>query len=135
MAGTQTLDATHVNTIPEGLYLAEVVHVTFEPVGYDGRPYLELTFRIVEGPHAGRQLTRMLDPVSPNSLARTVYRLEITKLCRAANVAPPRNWTDPNSYGALYGAPLFISVRRVTYTDTTGAYVTINQVVDYTRKK
>ena len=120
--------------VSAGNYLAEIVSAEFVPMGHDERPYLELTFRIIEGPHAGRCLSRLLDPNSPNRVAKAVYRMEVTKICKAVNIPSPQNWDNPDSYTALCGRSLVISVHCITYTAPTGENVTINQVVGYAKK-
>ena len=120
--------------IPSGNYLACIRDVRFVSVGHDKYWYLEIVFGIIKGVREKWRLSRLLDPNSPNRLARVVYRIEITKICRAINVPPPTNWGDSTSYLILLSGVLVISVRCVTYTDPTGEKVTFNQVVDYLKR-
>jgi len=130
MTNLNALDA-NTEPLPAGTYAAEVVKTELTPVGYESREYLEITFEIIEGPYAGRRLSRLFDPVSPHRLARSVYRAEIIKICQAVDAPAPQNWADPSSYIALHNVPLVITVSCEIYPD---AGITMNRVIAYAKK-
>jgi len=129
--GRYRAEVVRASFVPAGPYLAAIVGADFVPTGPNDEQYVELTFRIIEGLYAGRELTGLFDPNSSNKLTRTVYRGEIAKICRAIGVPTLKNWGSPEYYAALFGTPLIIVVRCVTYTDITEEPIIVNQIIDY----
>ena len=114
--------------LPEGDYLAKIINANFVPTRPNGGDeFLEIEFKIVAGPYAGKILAQLHDPISRYAMERKIFRQEITRICQAAGIPRPSNWEDRYAYRVLCGAILVISVIRATYGDD----ITVNHVIGY----
>ncbi len=118
MADLSGFDASQVEPavgfepIPAGKYLAVITQSEMKPTKAGTGRYLELTFTIVEGPYADRQLWARLNLEHPNELAVKIARAELSAICRAVGVLQPRDSVE------LHNLPLVVKVRCKKRSDT-----------------
>ena len=117
MANLQGFDATQVPEtvgfypLPPGQYVAIIVASELKPTRSGTGKYLELTFQLVEGPHAGRRLWQRLNLHNPNQLTVQIARAELAAICRAVDVLRPNDSTE------LHNRRLVITVRQKVGVD------------------
>jgi len=102
---SQVEPAVGFEPIPAGKYLAMITASEMKPNKAGTGRYLELTFTIVEGEYANRQLWARLNLEHPNELAVKIARAELSAICRAVGVLQPRDSVE------LHNLPLLIHVR------------------------
>ena len=74
--------------------------------------YMQFTFEVIEGPHAGRKLWSRLNLNNPSAQAVQIARAELSALCRAVGVLTPQD-TDE-----LHNIPLDVKVSLRIRQDT-----------------
>ncbi len=101
---SQVEPAVGFEPIPAGKYLAMITASEMKPNKAGTGRYLELTFTIVEGEYANRQLWARLNLEHPNELAVKIARAELSAICRAVGVLQPRDSVE------LHNLPLVVKV-------------------------
>lgn len=104
--------STVFEPVPAGKYVAVIVASQQKDTRSGSGQYLELTFQIVEGEYAGRQLWARLNLSNPNAQTVKIARAELSAICRAVGVMTPRDSSD------LHNLPLLITVRCKKRQDT-----------------
>lgn len=132
MADLMGFDANEVapsaprEALPEGKYVAVITHSEMKANKANTGSYLELTFEVTEGPHAGRTVKARLNLHNPNSQAVQIARAELSAVCRAVGVLKPQDSTD------LHGLPLVVHVKVVKRQDNGELS---NEVAGYSRRE
>jgi hypothetical protein len=117
--------ANDLEPIPFGKYVAVVTDSEMKPTKNGSGNYLQLTFQIIEGPHANRLLWVRLNLDNPNATAVEIARRELSSICRAVGVLTPNDSTD------LHNLPCFIHVKVKRRSDTGEMQ---NEVKGYSRR-
>lgn len=91
--------------IPAGKYQAIIADSEMKPTKNGNGQYLELTFEIIDGDYKGRKVWSRLNLENQNSQAVQIARADLSAICRAVNVAQPRDSVE------LHNLPLTITVR------------------------
>lgn len=94
-----------IDPIPAGKYLAVIVDSEMKPTRNGAGQYLELTFEVIEGEYKNRKVWARLNLENPNSQTVQIARADLSAICRAVNVAQPRDSVE------LHNLPLVITVR------------------------
>jgi hypothetical protein len=97
--------------VPEGKYVAVIIHSEVKATRTNTGSFLELTFEIIDGPHTGRTLKARLNLDNPNAQAVQIARAELSAVCRAVGVLTPEDSTE------LHQLPLFILVKVIKRRD------------------
>lgn len=97
--------STGFDPIPSGKYHAVIAESEMKPTRSGNGQYLELEFEIVEGTYKGRKIWARLNLENPNPDAVKIARGDLSAICRAVNVAQPRDSAE------LHNLPLTITVR------------------------
>jgi len=132
MADLSGFDASKVEPavgfepIPAGKYVAVITASEMKPNKAGTGRYLELTFTIVEGPYANRQLWARLNLEHPNELAVKIARAELSAICRAVGVLTPHDSVE------LHNLPLVIRVRCKKRQDTDEV---VNEIAGYEKRE
>lgn len=132
MADLNGFDANQVEPtndfepIPAGKYVAVVTESEMKPTKAGTGHYLQLTFQIMEGPHANRFLWARLNLDNPNATAVVIAKAELSAICRAVGVMAPKDSMD------LHNLPLVIHV-RCKRRDDTGEIT--NEIKGYSKKE
>jgi hypothetical protein len=111
--------------IPAGKYLAIITDSAMKSTKAGNGQYLELTFRIVNGPHENRVLWSRLNLDNPSEQAVRIAQGELSAICRAVGVPQPRDSSE------LHDIPLLIGVVLKRRGDTDEM---TNEVRSYSRK-
>src|SRR5690625_518331 len=90
--------------IPAGKYLVAITESEKKPTTSGGGEYLQLTFKILEGPCKDRLRWARLNLKNANATAVKIARGELSAICRAVGVMKPRDSVD------LHNLPLIITV-------------------------
>ena len=118
MADLGNFDANKVeptssfDPIPEGKYVAIVTESEMKPTKSGNGRYLELTFQIIEGQHANRNVWARLNLDNPNKQAVEIARGQLSAICRAVGVLTPKDSVE------LHNLPLVIHVKCKKREDT-----------------
>lgn len=91
--------------IPAGKYQAVITDSEMKPTKSGNGQYLQLEFEVIEGDYKGRKVWSRLNLENANSEAVRIARADLSAICRAVNVAQPRDSVE------LHNLPLTITVR------------------------
>ena len=111
MANLNGFDASQVEPskgfepIPAGKYLASISASESKVNKESAGSHLLLTFVVLEGEFAGRNVWARLNLDNPNPTAVKIARADLSAICRAVGVMKPRDSVD------LHNLPLFITVK------------------------
>jgi len=111
--------------LPPGKYTAVITGSEWKKTKSNNGAYLEFTFQIIEGPHAGRQLWDRLNLENPNQLAVKIAKSELSSICRAVGVLTPKDSVE------LHNIPLVVTVKQKTGPDGEIR----NEITAYSAKK
>ena len=132
MADLGSFDANQVepNTdfepIPAGKYVAIITESELKPTKSGNGHYLELTFQIVEGEYANRNVWARLNLDNPNKQAVQIARGQLSAICRAVGVLQPKDSVE------LHNLPLVVHVKCKKRQDTDEIS---NEVKGFSRKE
>lgn len=91
--------------LPEGRYNAVILATEMKANKANSGFYLEVTFAVQDGAHAGRTLKSRLNLSNPSAQAVQIGRAELSAICRAVGVLRPRDSAE------LHGLPLTLLVK------------------------
>ncbi len=103
--------------LPPGRYLAQIVESDVTQAKSGNGTKLELTFSVVDGPHAGCKVWASLNIVHVNPQAQEIAQREFAAIRQAVNVARPRSSEE------LHHKPMIITVAVELAGTTRGTYV------------
>ena len=132
MADLRGFDANQVEPtsdfepIPAGKYSAVITESEFKETKSGTGQYLQLTFQVIDGPHANRFLWARLNLDNPNATAVAIAKAELSAICRAIGVMAPKDSME------LHNLPLVIHV-RCKRRDDTGEIT--NEIKGYLKKE
>ena len=132
MADLRGFDANQVEPtsdfepIPAGKYSAVITESEFKETKSGTGQYLQLTFQVIDGPHANRFLWARLNLDNPNATAVAIAKAELSAICRAIGVMAPKDSME------LHNLPLVIHV-RCKRRDDTGEIT--NEIKGYSKKE
>jgi hypothetical protein len=132
MADLRGFDANQVEPtsdfepIPAGKYAAVITESEFKETKSGTGQYLQLTFQVIDGPHANRFLWARLNLDNPNATAVAIAKAELSAICRAVGVMAPKDSME------LHNLPLVIHV-RCKRRDDTGEIT--NEIKGYSKKE
>jgi len=112
--------------LPAGKYLAVITDSEMKPNKAATGSYLQMTFQVIEGPHANRLVWARLNLDNPNAMAVQIARAELSAICRAVGVLAPKDSVD------LHNLPLVISVKCRKREDTGEL---ANEIKGYAKKE
>lgn len=118
--------ANDLEPLPVGKYVAVITDSEMKPTKSGAGQYLQLTFQVIEGPHANRLLWVRLNLDNPNATAVEIARRELSSICRAVGVLTPTDSTD------LHNLPCVIHVKVKKRSDTGELQ---NEVKGYSRRE
>lgn len=72
--------------IPVGPYEAEIIESEFKDTKKGDGKYLQLTFAVISGDHAGRRLWARLNLKNPNETAVEIAQSELGAICHAVGL-------------------------------------------------
>ncbi len=72
--------------IPAGVYAAQVVESDVKPTKTGSGHYLQLTWKILDGQHAGRLVFDRLNIANQNETAQKIGQQQLSQLCHAVGV-------------------------------------------------
>ena len=98
--------------LPNGDYTAAITNTAEKSTRSGDGSYLELTFQILEGDFAGRNIWERLNLKNPNINAVEIAQKRLGMICRAVGVY------TPNDSSELQNIPLTISVVNKKRADT-----------------
>ena len=98
--------------LPNGDYTAVITSTIEKQTKSGDGSYLELTFQILDGEHAGRNLWERLNIKNPNLNAVEIAHKRLGMICRAVGVLMP------NDSSELHNVPLMITVVNKKRADT-----------------
>jgi len=98
--------------IPPGKYLAMITESELKPTKSGSGNYLQFTFQILEGEHAGRFLWARLNINNANATTVQIAHAELSAICRAVAVPTPGDSLE------LHNLPLLITVKCRKREDT-----------------
>ncbi len=110
--GRQATNGTRYEALPPGEYPAVITSSQLKPTRRGDGHYLELTFRVIEGPHKGRLLWSRLNLDNPSPQAVEIAQGELSAICRAVGVMRPRDSIE------LHDIPLSVTVACKRREDT-----------------
>jgi len=131
MANLNGFDARQVDPaegfdpIPAGKYLAVICESEMKPTKSGNGEYLQLTFKILDGPFKGRLAWARLNLKNSNPTTVQIARAELSAICRAVGVMTPGDSVE------LHNLPLVITVRQKK-RDVTGEIT--NEIKGYAKK-
>jgi len=102
--GRQATGATRYDPLPAGQYAAVITNSQMKPTRRGDGRFLELTLRLLEGPHRGRLLWARLNLDNPSAQAVEIAQGELSAICRAVGVMRPRDSAE------LHDIPLSVTV-------------------------
>lgn len=117
---------TEFEPIPAGNYLAIITDSEMKRTKAGNGQYLELTFRILNGPCENRVLWSRLNLDNPSEQAVQIARGELSAICRAVGVMQPRDSSE------LHDIPLTIGVGLKRRSGTSEV---VNEVKSYSKKE
>lgn len=112
--------------VPEGLYSAVITESENKPTKKGDGSYLQLTFQILDGPYANRNLWARLNLKNPSGQAVKLAQAELSAICRAVGVMTPKDSSE------LHDLPLQIEVKCVKRADTGQM---TNEISGYKKKE
>jgi hypothetical protein len=80
--------------IPEGDYEVEIDDTEEKSNKAGTGRYLQLTFRVISGPHAERKLWARLNLDNPSEKAVEIARRDLAAICRAVGLVQPKTITQ-----------------------------------------
>lgn len=99
------------DAIPEGKYNAIITDSENKPTKNGNGSYLQLTFQILDGQYANRNIWARLNLDNPNEQAVKLAQAELSAICHAVNVMTPKDSAE------LHDLPLQIDVKCEKRTD------------------
>ena len=115
VAPQQTFDP-----IPAGWYNAMITESEMKPTSNGQGAYLQMTIKVVDGAHAGRQVFDRLNLQNANPVASEIAYRRLSAYCHATGVIQVQTSQQ------LHGIPF--KVRVSLRTDNTGQYEPSNEV-------
>lgn len=94
--------------LPSGDYVAQIIDSDFKPTKAGNANYLELTFKVLDGPAKGQLVWARLNLDNPNAQAVEIAQRELAAICAAAGIT--QAITDSV---ALHNRPMVIRVEFV----------------------
>lgn len=86
---TPTIRKTPVfSDLPQGIYAVRIIDERTKTTKKGDGEYLELTFEIMNGPHAGRLIYDRLNLKNPNDKAMEIARLNLAAIFKAIGIIP-----------------------------------------------
>ena len=104
--------ASAFEPLPAGRYRVVVTDSEEKPTKSGDASYMQFTFEVIEGPHAGRKLWARLNLNNPSAQAVQIARAELSALCRAVGVLTPQDTSE------LHDIPLDVKVSLRIRHDT-----------------
>lgn len=104
--------ASAFEPLPAGRYRVVVTDSEEKPTKRGDASYMQFTFEVIEGPHAGRKLWARLNLNNPSAQAVQIARAELSALCRAVGVLTPQDTSE------LHDIPLDVKVSLRIRQDT-----------------
>jgi len=101
---TTVVPATEFETLPAGVYLAQIVESEMKPTKKGDGELLELTLEVIDGEHRGTKLWDRLNLKNPSSEAVRIARSTLSSICHAVGVLKPRSSVE------LHNLPMEIKV-------------------------
>lgn len=86
--------------IPAGEYVVMITDSAMMPTRAQDGEYLKLTFKVLEGPYAGRLIWSNLNLVNKNEKAVEIANKELSGICHAVDVMNPEDSQE------LHGIPM-----------------------------
>ena len=102
-----TVESTSFEPVPAGQYEAVITDSEIQPTRTGTGSYLKLTFSIVSGEWRNRLLFTRLNLDNPNPVAVRIAQEELSAICRAVGVLPPKDSAE------LHGLPMLVRVRVI----------------------
>jgi len=96
--------STGFDAIPAGKYKVVIEDTEEKQTKKGDGSYLQITFVVLDGEHAGRKLWARLNLNNPNDQAVGIARAELSAICRAVNVLQLKDTTQ------LHDLPLVVRV-------------------------
>jgi len=93
------------DAIPEGIYNAIITESENKPTKKGTGSFLQLTFQILDGQYANRNIWARLNLNNPNDQAVKLAKGELSAICHAVNVMTPKDSQE------LHNLPLQIEVK------------------------
>lgn len=118
MANLEGFDATEQDSmrsfeaLPKGDYIAMATESEMKPTKAGNGNYLQITFKVVDGPHKDRQIWARLNLDNPNKTAVEIAQRELGDICKAVGVLRPKDSSE------LHGIPLRLKVGVEKRKDT-----------------
>jgi Protein of unknown function (DUF669) len=81
-------EGTSFAPLPAGRYQVEIIESDVRATKAGNGHYLHLTFRVVEGPHEGRQLFDRINFDNPSQQTVEIAQKTLRKLCRLCGYRP-----------------------------------------------
>lgn len=106
--------------IPAGWYNMMIVESEMKPTSKGDGAYLQVTLKVVDGQHAGRQVFDRMNLQNPNPVAAEIGYKRLSAYCHATGVIQVQDSQQ------LHGIPF--KARVSVRTDTTGQYDPSNEV-------
>lgn len=108
--------------IDGGTYVAHIIKSEMKDTKNKGGKYLQLTFKILEGDHVGRQIFARLNLVNANIQTTEIAEKAMNSICAAAGI---ENLEDSEQ---LHNIPMLIDVVK---RDAAGGYAEQNDIKNY----
>lgn len=108
--------------VPAGDYLAHIVKSEFKPTKAKNGHYLNLTWKILEGPQKGKTLFGLLNLDNPNPVAVEIAVKELNSICQAMNKVGVEDSEE------LHNVPVTVTV---AVDDSNPNYPPSNKITAY----
>jgi hypothetical protein len=106
--------------LPEDWYNAQIISSEIKPTKDGGGAYLQLTYKIIDGKHSGRQVIDRLNVHNKNKIAEDIGKRRLNSMLGIMKIE------DMKDTQQLHGFPLKIKI--IIRKDKTGQYSDTNEV-------
>jgi hypothetical protein len=106
--------------LPDGWYVVNAIASELKPTKDGTGAYLEMTLKVLEPPHAGRQLFYRLNIKNNNPVAQEIAYKQLSAICHAVGVLQVEDSAQ------LHGLPFKVKV--TIRKDETGKYDPSNEI-------
>lgn len=92
------------DALPAGEYLAMATDSEMKSTKSGNGKYLQIAWKVLDGPHEGRMLWSRLNLENPNQTAVDIAKRELSAICHAVGVLRPKRSEE------LHGVPVMLRV-------------------------
>jgi len=116
----QTMDDR--TPIPAGTYPAHITKSEFKATKAKTGHYLNLTWKVLDGPHKGKVVFNLLNLDNPNPVAVEIATKELNSICQAMGKAGVQDSDE------LHNIPVFLTLK---VTEGTAQFAPKNEITGY----